>query len=595
MAKPDKSTPYVWLSLLTIQAVLLAITAARLYMTRQAVLGMDECISCQAITMIQHEAGIWALVWLLLAIATWSFRPLRWFCVAVVWFLIMILLADITTLHQFSLRLFLVDIFKFGQQPLFIVGYLQNLLGWLWIPLTALALIGLPWMVLFILRRYLSTTPARVGLLAMCALSALLYSMPDKTAHALPWTYLNLLEANWPSGTDEPFSQGYLENLLTEPPETLATQICEPGLAMGGDVIIVAVESLSWYHSSLMLPGSMEATPLLDALARENSWWDHFYSNGFTTDHGLIAMLAGQLPLPAVNRYRSMNVFNGYETGAASLTERLAVDGYYSAFLTSGHLAFLGKGEWLKSLGFDHVEGHDQAEYAGAERFEFSAVGDELLYRRVVNWFKNERPKTRPLVAFVETVTTHPPFVDPDTRQVSEAAAFRYADRALAGFIRELEAMGYFRDGLLVITSDQRALTPVRPAEMEAFGQSAGARLPLIMIGDRLPFRGRQSTAVQMSDLPFSLDYYLSDEACHLPGQGNLFADRAPECIFQADGNQRSIINAFCAGETASIRMEGDQTGVIKGHLPDEQRRIRELNYLRARLGVRDVDIHIVL
>lgn len=595
MKKTDKNTGAVWRSLLVIQALLLSITAARLWLTRQSVLGMDDCVSCQAITMVQHEAGLWLLVWLLLALASWSIRPLRWICVAFVWVLVLILVADVTTLQQFSLRLLLADIFKFGQQPMFIFEYLQNLLGWWWIPLTGLAVFGLPWMIFFTLRHHLSTTAARLGLLTMCALSALLYSLPDRTAHALPWTYLNLLEANWPTGTDQPYSQDYLDKLLAEPPTDLTTRICEPGLAMGGDVIIVAIESLSWYHSSLLLSESLQATPLLDELARNNSWWDHFYSNGFTTDHGLIAMLSSQLPLPAVNRYRSMGVFNGYEIDADSLPARLARDGYYSAFLTSGNLAFLGKGDWLVKLGFDHVEGHDQAEYADAERFEFSSVSDELLYQRTINWLKNERPQSQPLVAFVETVTTHPPFLDPDTLQANEAAAFHYADRALAGFISDLEEMDYFRDGLLIVTSDQRALTPVRPAEMAAFGQSAGARLPLILVGDRLTLKGRQSTAAQMSDLPFSLDYYLSDEACHLPGQGNIFTAQAPQCIYQADGNQRSIINAFCGDETASIRMNGDQTEVVKGHLPDQESRIRELNYLRARLGVQNVDIHFVL
>ncbi|MGA9574633.1 MAG: sulfatase-like hydrolase/transferase, partial [Lysobacterales bacterium] len=522
-------------------------------------------------------------------------RPLRWICVATTWFFVLVLVADVMTLQQFSLRLYLADILKFGQQPVFIVEYLQNLLGWLWIPLGAIVVIGLPWLLSFTLRRNLSGSRARVGMLAMCALSAVLYSLPDRTAHALPWTYLNLLEANWPSGTDEPFSPDYVDELLADPPPELTTQVCGPGLATGGDVIIVAIESLSWYHSSLMLPESLAATPLLDAAAVDNTWWDHFYANGFTTDHGLIAMLAGQLPLPAVNRYRSMNVFNGYKIDEDTLPRRLARDGYYSAFLTSGQLAFLGKGDWLAKLGFDHIEGHDQAEYADADRFEFSAVGDKLLYRRVINWLKNERPPNKPVVAFVETVTTHPPFIDPDSKKASEEAAFHYADRALDGFISELESMGFFHDGLLIITSDQRALTPVRPAEMEAFGQSAGARLPLVMIGDRLALKGRQSTAAQMSDLPYSLDYYLSDEACHLPGQGNLFTGQAPDCIYQADGNQRSIINAFCTGDTASILMNGDETEVIKGHLPDAQRRIRELNYLRARLGIRAVDIHIVL
>jgi len=345
----------------------------------------------------------------------------------------------------------------------------------------------------------------------------------------------------------------------------------------------------------LLLPESLDVTPLLDAAALENAWWDHFYANGFTTDHGLIAMLAGQLPLPAVNRYRSMNVFEGYAVDENSLPQRMARDGYYSAFLTSGNLAFLGKGDWLADLGFDHIEGHDQPEYADAERFEFGSVGDKLLYQRVINWLQNERPQSRPVVAFVETVTTHPPFRDPETKQTSEVAAFGYADRSLARFIKDLDNLDFFREGLLIITSDQRALTPVRPAEIQAFGQAAGARLPLVMIGDRLPLKGRQSTAAQMTDLPFSLDYYLSNEACHLPGQGNLFAGKAPECIYQVDGNQRNIINAFCADDAALIQMNGDQTEVIDGNLPDAERRIRALNYLRARLGTREVDIHFVL
>jgi hypothetical protein len=593
--KANRNRPPAWLSILIIQTLLLAIMAARLMMTRRSVEGMDECISCQAITMVQHEAGLWLLLWLLLLLASWSFRPLRWLCVAAVWMVVVVLIADVLTLQQFSLRLYLADIFKFGLQPAFIVEYLQNLLGWSWIPLVAILLVGLPWAMLLTLRRHLMSQRARAGLLAMCTLSALLYALPDRTAHPLPWTYLNLLEANWPSGTDEPYSQDYINHLLSEPPPELTTQVCEPGLALGGDVMIVAVESLSWYHTSLLLTESLKATPLLDEVARNNTWWDHFYSNGFTTDHGLIAMLAGQLPLPAVNRYRSLNVFNGYTADADTLPHRLARDGYYSAFLTSGQLAFLGKGDWLVKLGFEHVEGHDQAEYANAERFEFSAVGDALLYRRVINWLRNERPQSSPVVVFVETVTTHPPFIDPDSKRASEEAAFHYADRALAGFIEELDSMGFFREGLLIITSDQRALTPVRPAEMETFGQSAGARLPLVMIGDRLPLKGRQSTAAQMSDLPFSLDYYLSDEACHFPGQGNIFANQPPDCIFQADGNQRSIINAFCAGDSASIRMNGDHTGVVKGRLPDEQRRIRELNYLRVRLGIRTIDFDFIL
>ena len=98
-----------------------------------------------------------------------------------------------------------------------------------------------------------------------------------------------------------------------------------------------------------------------------------------------------------------------------------------------------------------------------------------------------------------------------------------------------------------------------------------------------------------MTDLPYSLDYYLTAQACRQAGQGNLFTGLAPDCIYQPDGNQRDVIHAFCGAHTARIRMNGDKTRVIEGELPNAQRRIRELNYLRAKLGVKETNLRILL
>ncbi|MBT8041342.1 MAG: LTA synthase family protein [Gammaproteobacteria bacterium] len=589
------TTHRAWLFILLTQATLVALAFARLHLVRQSVQGADECFSCQASTLIQHESGLWVLVWLLLTLASTQIRAIRILFISVLWSLILVLLADIFTLQQFGLRLYLADVLKFGQQPQFFVDYMHELLGWLWIPLLFTVIIALPWFTSVLTRRLLVSWQARTGLLLMAGLSLLLYSLPDRTSHPLPWTYLNLLEANWPGGVNREFSPQYLEELISHPPPSLTKKICTTGQDIGGDVIIVAVESLSAYHSELLLPGPMNVVPLLDAAARQNSWWDRFYANGFTTDHGLIALLTGQLPVPAVNRYSSIQVFEGYEGNATSLPKRLAEDGYFSAFLTSGDLDFLGKGDWLKTLGFDHIEGSEQSDYTGAERFGFGAVSDDLLFQRTINWLKNERPGSRPVVAFVETVTTHPPFIDPVSGQASEAAAFRFTDRALADFVADLEDLDYFRNGLLMITSDQRSLTPISPEETAAFGAAAGARLPLVVMGGQHSLTGAQSTPAQMTDLPYSLDHYLTAQACHRPGQGNLFTGQAPDCIYQADGNQRNVIHAFCGMNTAKIKMDGDKTRVIEGVLPDAQRRIRELNYLRAQLGVKEANLRILL
>jgi lipoteichoic acid synthase len=594
MQKPATRNAAALVFIAVTQLLLLAIALFRLVQTRESALGADACLGCQSATLVQHEAGIWAAIWLLLFLLSLQARTLKVFSTTALWALLLILVADVMVLQQFGLRLYLPDVLTYGQQPRFIVEYLQELGWWLWLPLSV-TIVALPWIVLRFTRRHLVTGAARAGLLSMCGLSLLLYALPDRAASPLPWTYQNLIEANWPSGADARFSDAYLQQLQDDPPATGSAVSCSAGLGRGGDVIIVAIESLSWYHSALLLPNSLEATPNLDRLAAANSWWERFLANGFTTDHGLIAMLAGQLPVPAVNRYRSLDVFEGYAGDWRALPRRLAEDGYYSAFITSGDLGFLGKGDWLRSLGFDHVEGHDQPEYEGAKRYSFAAVSDDLLYGRVLNWLQDDRPDDRPIAAFVETVTTHPPFIDPVSGVANETAAFRFADRALADFVQALEARDYFQNGLLVIASDQRALTPIRQNELAAFGLQTGARLPLVMLGDRLPAGGRQTTAGQMLDLPFSLDFYLTDEACRLPGQGNLFTGQEPDCVYQPDGNQRSIINAFCGADAARIRMDGDRTRVIEGHLPDAERRIRELNYQRARLGIQEVNVHNVL
>lgn len=594
MKKPAAYNAAALAFIVVTQLLLLAVVLSRLVQTRASALGADACLACQSATLIQHEAGVWAFIWLLLLLTTLNARAVRALSLIVLWGLLLILFADVIVLQQFGLRLYLPDILAYGQQPRFIVDHLQKLGWWLWLPM-AVAIVGLPWLVSSLARRHLATTAARIGLLSTSGLCLLIYALPDRTAHPLPWTYQNLVEANWPSGVDTPFSEEYLGQLMDSPDRSPPAPSCSPGLDLGGDVIIVAFESLSWYHSSLLLDDAVGATPKLDALAADNAWWAQFLANGFTTDHGLIAMLAGQLPVPAVNRYRSLDVFEGYAGDWRALPRRLAEDGYFTAFITSGDLGFLDKGDWLQDLGFDHIEGHEQPEYDGAERFSFAAVSDDLLYGRVLNWLQNERPPDEPIAAFVETVSTHPPFIDPATGVADERAAFRFADSALADFVASLDALGYFRDGLLIIVSDQRALTPIRQDELAMFGPQAGARLPLVMLGDRLPLAGRQAAAGQMLDLPFSLDFYLTDEACREPGQGNLFTGQPPDCIYQPDGNQRSVIYAFCGGDTARIRMDGDRTRVIDGYLPDAERRIHELNRQRARLGVQEVNLHNVL
>lgn len=578
-------------AMLVALALWLAATAARFVLTRRQVVAQDPCELCQFATMLQHDALLWLGFWLLTFVATLGRLPAVLASAGLV-ALSSVVLIDLFTLDQFGMRLYLADVLKFGAAPRFAVDYLGQGDGWQWLLVAAIALGAvLAWTVMAT-RRGVSRA-ARVGSLLAAAASLAVYALPDYSAHALPWTYQNVFEANAPTGVDEPFSESYRQTLLAEGREP--EPVCAAGEDARLDVILVAVESLSWYHSGLLLERSMDVVPELDRLAREYAWWDAFHANGFTTDHGLIAMLAGQVPFPAVNRYRSLAAYAGYEdSGRAGVSARLARDGYFTAFFTSGDLAFLGKEDWLTSLGFDHIEGHDHPDYEGRERYGFAAVQDRYLYERVARWLQTERPRS-PVFAFVETVSTHAPFLDPQTRRPDERQAFLAADAALAGFIENLRDVGYFDRGVVLITSDQRALTPIRREERRALGQAASARLPFVAVGR--PFRGagRMSTPAQMVDLPASLDRWLTDESCAAPARGDVFADRPPGCILHVDGNRRDVVNAFCGEDYAAIELDGDDTRVVEGRLPDSARWIETINRYRASLQALEPNLERVL
>jgi hypothetical protein len=288
-----------------------------------------------------------------------------------------------------------------------------------------------------------------------------------------------------------------------------------------------------------------------------------------------------------VNRYRNLDAFAGFRDLPLSLPRRMAEDGYQSLFFTTGDLGFLGKGEWLQTLGFDYIEGNDHAFYQGMQRHAFGAAHDGHLFDRVLAWYAEERAPGQAFVAIVETVTTHPPFAHPETGVQDEQSAFRFTDREVARFVGALEQAGYFDHGLLVITSDQRALSALRPQERERFGNSAPALLPMLVLGQG--FEGGRSVGNigQMQDFPHSVDQLLTPQACAPSGSGLLFSRpaRSPACILRPQGNQRDIVDAWCGTSHRQVLLDGDDTRVLDDSDIPAQALIETINWQRIRQG----------
>lgn len=310
------------------------------------------------------------------------------------------------------------------------------------------------------------------------------------------------------------------------PPQTCHAPTKAP-LLNPSRIILVVVESLSSYHSQAY-GGIHNWTPQLDQWARTGWQFNQFLANGKTTEEGLFALLTGHNPLTMPGQ---ASVYARALDSQATLPGTLRRHGFHTAFLTSGDLGFMDKGDWLRRVGFDEIEGHDAPFYDGHPRHHFSAVNDDTLYDRSLQWLREQGPHKTFLT--IETVSTHQPFQDPLTRKISIEGAFRYADAALGRFIHQLKASGFLDNSLLIVTSDHRAMVPASASEKAHMGARYLSRIPLLVLGQGIPQRQEATPHSQQDLLPSLTRMVTGEPLCTPPWQGffGLGDSAPPACI----------------------------------------------------------------
>ncbi len=416
-----------------------------------------------------------------------------------------------------------------------------------------------------------------LGLLAARAL-------PTTTAYAAGQIYADYITNNLPSGIDTPYSLEKRTELELQPP---VTQNCATPQHAPRSVILLVVESLSLYHSK-KLSGIENYTPELDAIADRYSYLQSFYANGYSTDGGLIALLTGYAPIPQVNRYQSLNVYQGYETPRQTLFGPLKAARIPTSYFSTSDLGFLGMGDWLKKLQFSYIEGPDHPFYDGMPRGTFNDPGDEALYRRYLQWFDHERTPG-PFFSIVQTITTHPPFIIPGSDQQGEEAAVRYADQALGRFVQQLEQRRFLENGILIIMGDHRSMTMEKPGEAQAIGPAAHARVPAIIAGADHRGLGAIIGQWQQADFIPSVLEAMGLRSCTSDFQGRFLGQRQqPRYIFHAQGMERDrvLVKVRDEPDLLFVQLDGDRTDWTLPPTPPTAHGevITEINRQRARV-----------
>ena len=508
-------------------------------------------------------------------------QPGRWLHL-VIGLLFVIYTADLFVFRLFNYRLFLSDAALFISERAAVWDQFSSGVGGAWVAVVILlAVIG--FLVFLLLMPAARGRPARGFLLAVLILSMGAGLAMESPPYVNDWATTNVFSANLTTTERVRYSAEFESEFSATESADRVLHSSPSGPQAGRNVIVVLVESWSSWHS-LQFGGSLDWTPAFDAAARRGLRFGDFHAIGFSTTNGLVGILGGQkIWSPFLHLFESPPFYSMWSI-ERTLPRLFSQLDYHTAFLTTGPVSLYRKGEWMSDLGFQHVEGNEHPFYADEERYAFNAPSDAALYQRGLQWMKIA---SDPYLLVLETVTTHQPYVDPDSGERSLEKSMKFADRAFGEFLKELDKSGFFEQGLLLVASDHRSMTPVSSAELERFGQGTFSRVPAFLIGKDFEPGSVDERVLSQSDLMPSLEWWLTGKTSLGPHDTVMLdGSETTKCAFHARGDRRGLLEVICPEGYGQVRMEGDQTRFVRSDGFSEQRRQSILNTIaRERLA----------
>lgn len=541
------------------------------------------CSGCFMLPTLGQDAWVLALICALLgAAAALPSRLPRALLAGTAVSLILAVVLDTILLRLFTQRFYLADLLRFGgelahdwsvvRDTLF---SLQGAPYWIAAVLVGIVLIGA-------LRARQARSQAFIlGFLATAAVAFAVFTGVRAPLRYVHTAYTsNLIVANLPQGREKAFSPAYAQHQLQQ--ATRQAQVCARAAPSGKSVVIVLTESLSAYQSAL-LGGPRDWLPQLDALARGNHYFMHFYANGFGTDGGEIATITGRVPaVPPGESWYALPNFGPDDHTLVGIAHRA---GYSAHYFTSADLSFLDSGAWLRKLGFDSVEGNEGAFYRDQPRGQFGAPEDAVLFARFERWLE-ERTDPQPFVAVLLTVSSHPPFINPRSGKSDPEGTFRYVDAQLAAFHAQLAQRGFLDRGVLLISGDHRSMTPLIDDEYRRFGERSFARIPLIVAG-AVDMPAVVEAGFQQSDIPASVARFIGVDHCRSAFTGTFLdaAPAAPQYVLHTRGDDRNRVDVYFGDTVAGYAEDGDSSHWIGTPPPDADKVAAWIDAQRIRNG----------
>ncbi|NVO03724.1 MAG: LTA synthase family protein, partial [Bacteroidetes bacterium] len=222
------------------------------------------------------------------------------------------------------------------------------------------------------------------------------------------------------------------------------------------NIVLIILESFS-SEAIGCLSEEKNVTPGIDSLSKNGILFTNFYSTGFRTDQGLVALLSG---FPAQPQNTIIKDFGKYDK-LPSLIKVLKDNNYNTSYYYGGRLYFANTESYLKTSGINKLIGENDFTFRNKT---FWGAYDKDLFNFHLTDCKNNK---QPFFSIIMTSTSHE-FFDGDfekpfgttTEKNKFKNALHYTDKCLFDYLNQAKSQAWFNNTLFVITADHAHYLP---------------------------------------------------------------------------------------------------------------------------------------
>lgn len=237
------------------------------------------------------------------------------------------------------------------------------------------------------------------------------------------------------------------ENIFTSP---IARHITTEGKVKNMNIVVILMESMSADLLKVRENGK-EITPYLNQLINKSYYFEHFFSAGTHTNHGILASLYG---MPSIlDRNMMKNVDIPLCEGIPSI---LKDQGYRTMFFMTHEAQYDNINAFLLENGVEEI--YSQENYPSEKRVNSFGVADDFLFEYGINKLNEKAQDNKPFFATLLTISNHPPYIVPEKYEsVSSDPQYQivaFADDAIRQFMEEALKQDWSKNTIFVLLGD---------------------------------------------------------------------------------------------------------------------------------------------